>query len=48
MGLRVTKKPTFELQDVPNRLVDTCDARVLALENFLSLRNFVGQFRILG
>lgn len=44
MGLTVTKEPTFELHDVPNRLVDTCDARVLALEDFLSLRNLVGQF----
>ena len=48
MELTVTKEPTFELHDVPNRLVDTCDARVLALEDFLSLRNLVGQLRGLG
>ena len=48
MGLRVNESPTFELQDVPNRLVNTCNARVLALEDFLSLRHLVGQLRILG
>lgn len=30
--------PTFELHDAPNRFVDTCDARVLTPEDFLSLR----------
>jgi hypothetical protein len=48
MGLKAAKEPTFELQDVPNRLVDTCDARVLALEDLLSLQNLVGQLRGLG
>ena len=32
--------PTLELQDAPNCLVNTCDARVPILEDFLTLINW--------
>jgi hypothetical protein len=31
------REPTVELQDAPNCLVNTCDARVLIAEDFLTL-----------
>lgn len=44
----MTQRPTFELHDAPNRLVDACDARVLTLEDFLSLRDWWVNCAVLG
>jgi hypothetical protein len=37
--LKVRGAPTLEFHDAPNSFVDTCDARVFAPGNFLSLRD---------